>query len=279
MQYTNIDVFKAFALRHRKIVNIILSLLIVSVLIYLFNDGYSSRMNNEPFSEIQNVYLDMRVKDFDVYNKLNVRELKKEVRGLDVSSFQNEIDWNELKKSDIDYVMIRCGFRNLTNEELYVDKYFHRNIKEANRLGIPVGVYFYSTAISEKEAIEEASFVLNTIKDYDVTYPIAYDFEMFNQNRTIGVSDKTINNNALKFLDYVSAHGYNGMLYTNLRAIVSHWNLELFKNYKIWYAQYIDVPTYDGEYDMWQYTDRGSISGIDGNVDLNTSYIAYEIIK
>lgn len=279
MQYTNIDVFKAFALRHRKIVNIILSLLIVSVLIYLFNDGYSSRMNNEPFSEIQNVYLDMRVKDFDVYNKLNVRELKKEVRGLDVSSFQNEIDWNELKKSDIDYVMIRCGFRNLTNEELYVDKYFHRNIKEANRLGIPVGVYFYSTAISEKEAIEEASFVLNTIKDYDVTYPIAYDFEMFNQNRTIGVSDKTINNNALKFLDYVSAHGYNGMLYTNLRAIESHWNLELFKNYKIWYAQYIDVPTYDGEYDMWQYTDRGSISGIDGNVDLNTSYIAYEIIK
>ena len=279
MQYTNIDVFKAFALRHRKIVNIILSLLIVSVLIYLFNDGYSSRMNNEPFSEIQNVYLDMRVKDFDVYNKLNVRELKKEVRGLDVSSFQNEIDWNELKKSDIDYVMIRCGFRNLTNEELYVDKYFHRNIKEANRLGIPVGVYFYSTAISEKEAIEEASFVLNTIKDYDVTYPIAYDFEMFNQNRTIGVSDKTINNNALKLLDYVSAHGYNGMLYTNLRAIESHWNLELFKNYKIWYAQYIDVPTYDGEYDMWQYTDRGSISGIDGNVDLNTSYIAYEIIK
>lgn len=279
MQYTYNDIFKSFMLRNRKLVIVILSLLIVSVLIYVFNEGYSSRMENENFSEIQSLYLDMRVKDQDIYNMLDVKIVNKEVKGIDVSSFQGEIDWNKIKESDIDYVMIRCGFRNLTNSELHVDKYFYRNIEAVNKLGIPAGVYFYSTAINEREAIEEASFVLNIIKDYDITYPIAYDFEMFNQNRTLGVSDKKINNNALKFLDYIEVHGYYGMLYTNLRAIENHWNLEKFNDYKIWYAQYIDIPIYDGNYDMWQYSDTGRVDGILGDVDLNYSYIAYEVIE
>ena len=279
MQYTIFDEIKMYLLRHRKIVVPILCLLLVGGVMSFFVEGYSARLKNEEFNEIQMYMLNIRRQDEHIYNPLNVEIVEKEVEGIDVSSFQGDIDWNKVKESGIDYAIIRCGFRNLTNEEIHVDNKFHYNISEANRLGIPVGVYFYSTAINEKEAFEEASFVLNLIKDYEVIYPVVYDFEMFNEKRTKGVSDGRINNNAIKFLDYIRAHGYHGMLYTNLRGIESHWYLDNFEGYRIWYAQYIDIPTYYGHYDMWQYTDSGRVDGIDVAVDLNHSYIAYEVVN
>ena len=279
MEYTFIDTFKSYILRHRKIFIPIICIMLISVLLYVFNLGYSSRLDNGEFSEIQNYLLEIREKDKSIYNNLNVNIVEKTVKGIDVSSWQGDIDWEKVKDTGIDYVMIRCGFRNITNEEIHVDKTFHYNISEANRLGIPVGVYFYSTAITEKEVLEEATFVLNLIKDYDVQYPVVYDFEMFNENRTTGLSDTKINDNAVKFLDYIRAHGYIGMLYTNLSAINKHWDLEKFDGYQIWYAQYIDIPTYDGEYAMWQYADNGRVDGIVGEVDLNESYYSYEVIN
>ncbi len=279
MELTLNDQLKSFILRNRKIVIPILCLIVLVVLLSVFQEGYASRIENEEFSEIQNFLEEIRDRDKDIYNKLDVALYEETVKGIDVSSWQGEIDWEKVKATGIDYVMIRCGFRNLTNDEIHVDKTFHYNIKEANRLGIPVGVYFYSTAINEKEALEEASFVLNLIKDYDVIYPVAYDFEMFNEKRTKNVSDRTINNNAIKFLDYIRAHGYNGMIYTNLSALNKHWNIEMFEGFRIWYAQYIDKSTYEGKYDMWQYTDNGRVDGIVGEVDLNESYIAYKVVK
>lgn len=279
MEYTTIDIVKSFLLRNRKIVISLLSLIIVIVLVSVFEEGYSSRLKNEEFSEIQSYLLEIRDKDKDIYNPLNIEFVEETVKGIDVSSWQGDIDWDKVKASGIDYVMIRCGFRNLTNDEIHVDKKFHYNITEANRLGIPVGVYFYSTAINEKEVLEEATFVLSLIKDYEIIYPVVYDFEMFNENRTEGISDRTINNNAVKFLDYIRAHGYIGMLYTNLSAINKHWDLEKFEGYGIWYAQYIDQATYEGKYEMWQYADNGVIDGIVGDVDLNESYISYKVVE
>ena len=279
MQYTIFDEIKMFLLRHRRVVVPILCLLLVGGVMSFFVEGYSTRLENEEFNEIQMYMLNIRRQDEHIYNPLNVEIVEKEVEGIDVSSFQGDIDWEKVKAAGTDFAIIRCGFRNLTNDEIHVDSKFHYNISEANRLEIPVGVYFYSTAINEKEALEEASFVLNLIKDYDVIYPVVYDFEMFNENRTKGVSNGRINNNAIKFLDYIRAHGYHGMLYTNLRGIENRWYLDNFEGYGIWYAQYIDVPTYYGSYDMWQYTDVGRIDGIDVNVDLNHSYVAYEVIN
>lgn len=277
MEYTYIDIFRSFMLKHRKIVIPILCILVISILLYVFNEGYSSRLVNEEFGEIQGYLLEIREKDKKIYNNLDIKVVEKTVKGIDVSSWQGDIDWDKVKDSGIDYVMIRCGFRNLVNDEMHIDKLFYYNIKEANRVGIPVGVYFYSTAITEKEVLEEATFVLNLIKDYDVQYPVAYDFEMFNENRTVGLSDIVINDNAVKFLDYISAHGYIGMLYTNLSSLNKHWDLSKFEGYRVWYAQYIDKATYEGTYDMWQYADNGRVDGIVGNVDLNESYYAYEI--
>lgn len=279
MQYSYFDEFKNFALQRKREVVFVLSLLIVSVLLSVFQDGYSKRVKNEEFEEIQGYLLEIREKDKDIYNELEVREIERTVKGIDVSSWQGEINWDKVKNAGIDFVMIRCGFRNLSNDEIHEDSRFAYNIKEANRVGIPVGVYFYSTAINEKEVLEEATFVLNLIKDYDVIYPVVYDFELFNQKRTKGVNIKRINDNAVKFLDYLRAHGYRGMLYSNLNALNNYWNLDLFEGYKLWYAQYIDKVTYDGKYDMWQYTDKGRIDGIKGYVDLNESYYDYVVVN
>lgn len=279
MEYSINNEIKRYIFKYRKILFILLYIFIIFVLISVFKEGYSGRIEKNEFDEIQKYLLEIRENDKDIYNKLEVELVYENVKGIDVSSWQGEIDWEKVKATGIDFVMIRCGFRNLTNEEILVDKTFHYNIKEANRLGIPVGVYFYSTAINELEALEEATFVLNLIKDYDITYPVVYDFELFNDKRTTGVSDRVINNNAIKFLDYIRAHGYTGMLYTNLHAINNHWDISKFEGYRIWFAQYIEEATYEGYYDMWQYSDRGKVDGIVGNVDLNEGYIAYRVIQ
>ena len=279
MQYTVSDQIKLVLYKYRIVFISLICLAIFFVLTSVFKEGYSGRLQNEEFNEIQNYLLEIRKNDKDIYNKLNIEIVEETVKGIDVSSWQGNIDWEKVKATGIDFVMLRCGFRNLTNEEIHVDKTFHYNISEANRLGIPVGVYFYSTAINEKEALEEATFVLNQIKEYDVIYPIAYDFEMFNDNRTSGVSDRSINNNAIKFLDYVRAHGYTGMLYANLNSLNNHWDITKFEGYRLWYAQYIEQSTYGGHYDMWQYSDIGKVDGIVGNVDLNESYISYKLIN
>lgn len=278
MQYSLFEKYKNFILKYRSRIVFFLSVLMLVVLMCCFHDGYSTRMESEAFGEIQNFISKIESRDKDIYNKLVVDIVPKNVKGIDVSEWQGDIDWDKVKESGIDFVMIRCGFRNLSNEEIIEDAKFRYNISEANRLGIPVGVYFYSTAINKKEALEEATFVLNLVKDYDVIYPIAYDFELFNQKRTTGVSDKVINDNAIYFLDYIRSHGYHGMLYSNLRALNNHWNIEKFLGYNLWYAQYIDMATYEGEYAMWQYADNGRVDGIKGNVDLNEGYLAYEVI-
>ena len=279
MQYSKFEEFMNFTFVHRKKVVFILSFLILSFFLISFKESYSQRVENQEFNEIQNFLLEIREKDEEIYNPLKTRIINKTVKGIDVSSWQGEIDWEKVKAAGVEFVMIRCGFRNLGTPEIVEDKTFKYNISEANRLDIPVGIYFYSTAMDSKEVYEEATFVLNLIKDYKITYPVVYDFETFGIKRTKDVSDKRINDNAVKFLDYFRAHGYEGMLYTNLTTLENRWDLEKFEGYKLWYAQYIDSATYEGHYDMWQYSDRGRVDGIVGNVDLNESYFAYEIIE
>ena len=276
MDNTKINKFVMFIMRHKGLVVFLLCILLTITMIGVFADGYSKRIE-EDFSELQTYLLEIKEKDKDIYNKLNIKEIKKEVKGIDVSSWQKEIDWELVKESGIDFVMIRCGYRNLTNDDILVDPRFDYNISEANRLGIPVGVYFYSTARDEKEVLEEASFVLHTIKDYDVMYPVVYDFELYNQKRMEEVSASRINDNAIRFLEYMDAHGYRGMIYSNLHYLNKVWDIEQFDDYKFWLAQY------DGElnteFDMLQYTDKGTIPGISVNVDLNKANFAYELIE
>lgn len=275
MKYSKMDEFKMFVLQHRKMVVFSLCFIIACTLIFVFSDSYSKRYDYDNFEELKDPLLEIKKKDKNIHNHLKVLEIEKETKGIDVSSWQKEIDWEKVKENDLDFVMIRCGYRNLTNDEIHEDPTFRYNIKEANRLGIPVGVYFYSTARNEMEVIEEASFVLNLINEYDVIYPVAYDFELFNQKRMEGIDSSIINDNALKFLNYVEEHGYNGAIYSNLSYLNRVWNIELFNEYKLWLAQYDGEITV--EYDMLQYSDKGDILGIGTKVDLNKANFAYEV--
>jgi len=278
MEYSRMYKIKNYLLQHRVFVVSLLCLTIMGILFYVYKDSYGNRLENGEFSEIYTYLLEIKENDKDIYQNLELKEIKKEVKGIDVSSWQGDIDWEEVKEENLDFVIIRCGYRNLSNSEIHEDKNFKYNISEANRLGIPVGVYFYSTAISEKEALEEASYVLNLIKDYDIIYPVVYDFELYNSKRTEGISIAKINDNALTFLDYIDAHGYQAMLYSNKRYLEDIWITEDLGYYKLWYAYYSDLEE-EVNYDMIQYSDTGSIKGISTKVDLNRANFSYEVVE
>lgn len=277
MEYSFLDKFKRFSLQHRGVMVFLFTSMILSVFILTIGVSFSNKIvdSNNDFEEIQ--YLIKRIKDKDsgVYNNYKVVEISKTVRGIDVSSWQGAIKWDKVKESNIDFVMLRVGLRNIEDNTISEDNRFRYNAAECNRLGIPIGVYFYSTARNELEVLEEASFVLNIIKDYKITYPVAYDLEAFGEGRLRRVSDKEINYNALVFLDYFKSHGYNGMLYSNKNDILDHWDLARFSNYKIWYANY-SGEKYNGRIDMYQYNDDGRINGVYASVDDNEAYFAYE---
>lgn len=270
--------FKSFAMSQRMIFVGILVIVMIIVIANIFRVALAARLEveNDSMDEIQALIDEIEDNDKDIYNQTNLVKIEKVVKGIDVSSFQGDINWEKVKNAGIEFVMIRCGYRNLTNDEIHEDSKFKYNISEANKYDIPVGVYFYSTARNEVEVLEEASFVLNLIKDYKITYPVAYDMELFNQKRTEGVSTYRINTNAIHFLDYINKHGYEGLLYTNLTALNTYWEIDNFLDYGIWFAQYGDEVTYDGTFGMWQYADNGVIDGITTRVDLNEAYFAYQ---
>ena len=153
-----------------------------------------------------------------------------------------------------------------------IDPYFASNIKGALNNGIHVGVYFYSVAKNEMEALEEAQVVVDQIKPYRINYPVAFDLEDFNRYRLSGVSNAQLNKNAVAFLNYIKGKGYTPMHYGSKSRFGSVWDMGILNNYKIWLAHYTDKTNYAGKYNMWQYTSKGIVPGINGNVDMNIAY-------
>lgn len=194
--------------------------------------------------------------------------------GIDVSTWQGKIDWKKVKAAGINFVMIRCGYRGMDSGEITLDNRFLDNIKGATANNINVGVYFFSMAKNKNEAIEEAKWVVNLIKDYDISYPVAIDTEIFNRNRLKGVSYSTLTNNAIAFCDYIKSKGYTPMIYSYANAFNKYFDTAKFANYRLWLALYNDVNTYKGRHHMWQYTSSGSVPGITGRVDMNVSYFS-----
>ena len=277
MEYNLLDKFKSFSLRHRGVTVFLFTSIILSIFIFTVGTSFSSKflVKRNDFEEIQYLMNQIKKKDEKIYNTTRVTEVARTVKGIDVSSWQGVINWEKVKETGIDFVILRVGLRNIEDNTISEDNRFRYNASECNRLGIPIGVYFYSTARNEYEVLEEASFALNIIKDYKITYPVVYDLEAFGEGRLRWVSDETINYNALVFLDYFKVHGYNGMLYSNLNDIRYHWDLSRFSNYKIWYANY-SGERFSGRMDMYQYNDEGRRNGIYAYVDDNEAYFAYE---
>ena len=194
--------------------------------------------------------------------------------GIDVSSHQGRINWAQVAASGVDFAIIRCGFRGQSVGAIYEDAYFKTNVAGATANGIKVGIYFYSTAVNENEALEEAAWVVKKISTYRITYPVVYDFEDFGAYRCSGVGGAQATSNALTFLNFVRANGYEPMMYANKSDITTRMSRGSF-NCKFWLAHYTSQTDYKGSYNMWQYTSRGSVPGISGNVDMDVAYFSY----
>ena len=199
--------------------------------------------------------------------------------GIDVSVFQGDIDWNKVKADGIDFVMIRAGFRGYGESgKLNEDARFRENCQNALAAGLNVGVYFFSQAITQAEAAEEAYFVLDIIKEYNITYPVAYDWETIEYDSTARTRDMTtqqITACANAFCEVIENAGYETVIYFNRELGYFNYDLSKINNYHFWLAEYFSTPSFYYDYKIWQYTDKGSVDGIKGAVDLNISLVDY----
>lgn len=214
-------------------------------------------------------------------------ETAEETLGIDVSKYQGTIDWGQVKASGVDFAMVRVGYRAKTTGILYEDPGARYNLQEANANGIQTGAYFFSSAVTQEEAREEAEWVASFIAKYKITYPVAYNCEDFQSpdSRQNGLSMEERTQIACAFLDTVAAKGYTPMFYASRNEMEGNaqWNMDtLGSRYKVWVSQYPEKPfpetpksSYSRAHDMWQYTSKGQVAGIRGNVDVNVAYFGY----
>ncbi|MCI6121780.1 MAG: glycoside hydrolase family 25 protein [Lachnospiraceae bacterium] len=192
--------------------------------------------------------------------------------GIDVSEYQNPVNWQQVKNAGVEYVMIRVGYRGYGEEgRLVEDAMFRSHMEGAVAAGLEVGVYFFSQAINEKETLEEVQFVLDRIKEYPVTYPVVYDTEEIKDDvaRTDNLTEEQFTQNCITFCDAIREAGYDTMIYANMKWMAFTLDMRKLTEYEKWYADYEPVPQCPYEFSMWQYTETGQLPGIEGNVDLN----------
>ena len=192
--------------------------------------------------------------------------------GVDVSVFQGDIDWEQVKAAGYEFAILRIGYRGYGEEgTLNADEKFEQNMENARKAGIDVGVYFFSQAVNEEEAKEEADFVLEHLKGQELQMPVVYDPEhiLEDEARTYGVTGEQFTQNAKVFCKEIEEAGYDAMIYSNMLWEAYELDLEKLLDYPVWYADYEELPQTPYRFSMWQYSSTGSVPGIEGNVDLN----------
>lgn len=244
----------------------------------------------DPQSEANQVEEEMGVKA-EITRLLiseNAAETEEMTLGIDVSKFQGTIDWKAVADAGIDFAMIRVGYRTQAGGEIREDTNARYNMQEATANGIQIGAYFFSTAVTEQEAVEEARWTANYISQYAVTYPVAYNCEGFenpeNRQYELTVSQRT--SCAAAFLKEIYGQGYTPMFYASKSELEQEAKWETSRlegQFKIWVSQYPAEPypqtsssSYSGTHAMWQYTNNGIIAGISRPVDVNVAYFGYE---
>lgn len=213
-----------------------------------------------------------------------IYEVNQLVYGIDVSRWQGDIDWSKVAADGITFAMIKCGGGD---DGLYEDRKFKQNIQGALANGIQVGIYFYSGATDAKTAYDEASFCINLIKDYQITYPVAFDWELDGDYNSVTEACET-------FCNVIKSYGYQPMVYSNRNRWYNNFNGEKLSNkFKVWMAAYWseyyytstrwtygdDLASFKCHYDMWQYGVTDTVDGIDGYVDMNIAFFGYANYK
>lgn len=198
--------------------------------------------------------------------------------GIDVAAHQDVIDWQKVKEAGVEFAYIRVGYRSAINGALMQDIKFYRNYKGALENGIKIGIYWYSQPINEREAKQEADYVLSIIENMKIDLPIAYDFEETTfadgrLSRMNGMSKEDRTKMAKTFCDEIKKHNYDAMIYSNLYWADAYYDWDVLSDYPIWFAQFAKYPRFEKPFAMWQYTENGRIDGIDHSVDFNLLFI------
>lgn len=193
--------------------------------------------------------------------------------GIDVSKWNKEIDWMRVKNDGVGYAIIRLGYRGSLSGALVEDPYFAYNFMQAKENGIKRGIYFFTQALTEAEAVEEASMVVALLNGEELSYPVFLDVEG-SGGRADMLDADTRTKNILAFLRTIENAGYDAGVYANKNWFTNKINTQELSGYAIWLAQYnVTEPDYEGSYHMWQYSSKGRIDGIEGNVDVNQSFL------
>lgn len=224
-------------------------------------------------------------------HKRVTKELETVTMGIDVARYQGTIDWQAVSQSGVDFAIVRVGYRGMGDGEITPDPNGRYNMQEASKARVPLGVYFFSTAVNAEEAQEEAAWVADLISGYPITYPVVYDCENFNnpESRQFHMTKTERTDVALAFLEAIEKLGYEGMFYASKvdMELEKSWEVSrIQEEYKIWVAQYPALPypetpqtSYSGTHHMWQYSMEGTVPGVRQPVDLNIAYFGYDGIE
>ncbi|MGI6255878.1 MAG: glycoside hydrolase family 25 protein [Acutalibacter sp.] len=205
------------------------------------------------------------------------------VQGVDVSEHQGQIDWQQVKDAGVEFAILRIGYRGMTEGGLNLDATFEQNYQGATAAGLKVGVYFFSQAITQKEAKEEAQYVLDALDGRALDYPVVFDWETPIPSETLPAEDlraydmdgEVISAMAKAFCQEIEKNGYNPCVYTNKHMAYYTFDLEALKDYPLWYAEYQPAPSLYYDFRIWQYSASATVPGISGSVDLNLCFEPY----
>lgn len=243
---------------------------------------------DDPQSDTMSTDQGTEVNVTELLSSGSVAETDQVTIGIDVARYQGTIDWAQVAASGIDFAMVRVGYRADKSREICADTNAKYNMQEAQKNGIKVGAYFFSTAVSAEEAKAEADWVADYISQYQITYPVAYDCEGFDkpESAQYNLTNAQRTDIAIAFLQEIYNRGYTPMFYSSMGELSgsAKWDTERIEGtYRIWVSQYPSAPypqtarsSYTGAHAMWQYTNRGTVAGISRPVDVNVAYFGYE---
>ena len=237
------------------------------------NNIYITPYSNVPVSDLSEEDFIADVDGFPVYKGGNYTM----VRGIDVSEFQGDIDWQAVAEAGIRFAIIRCGYRGATEGAVSADEKFESNVAGAKEAGLNVGVYFYSQAISVEEAREEADFVLEKTRDITIDLPVMFDWERNDTeagSRTLNADGDIISDCGETFCSEIERAGLKAGVYMNLNTGYHTWDLGRLADYTIWLSNPGVYPQFYYKADYWQYSFVGSVPGIAGECDLNYYFAA-----
>lgn len=252
--------------------------LLASALFFLVPRGNTHPPQTEPVSEtVPRITLPANPygpEDFAFQGEYLACTAGSAVLGVDVSSHQGDIDWEQVRSAGMEFAIIRIGYRGYTSGGIYEDEYARANLAGARAAGLKVGVYFYSQALDEGEARREAQHCIDFLEGEGLDLPVVFDWEYAGEDtRSASITSDALMACTRAFCEEVESAGYEAMIYFNPHVAENLLRLEELQEYPFWLAMYTDQMTWPYEVEMWQYTAAGSVPGISGDADINLWFV------